>query len=228
MWPVGQAVKTPPSHGGNRGSIPLRATHCYFERDKQPNPEVVSMSDGILAIFLLSKTGIFYKYDMLQWNARLGEDIFCIVEPNPFLAQMMMFLYGIVGVMLVCDIVLCVSDYHKAGMQEIIKDLPVLVMTLALILFLCWVRKSTLTEVAAGAHKIGTKTGTLGRCRIFTWDEVVSKKEFFERVTFYGKKGKKLFAVSKQYAGYESFLQMYLDHVMIKRNQTAVKSGERR
>ena len=163
-----------------------------------------------------------------KWKARLGEDIFCIVEPNPFLAQMMMFLCGIVGVMLVCDIVLCVSDYHKAGMQEIIKDLPVLVMTLALILFLCWVRKSTLTEVAAGAHKIGTKTGTLGRCRIFTWDEVVSKKEFFERVTFYGKKGKKLFAVSKQYAGYESFLQMYLDHVMIKRNQTAVKSGERR
>ena len=66
-----------------------------------------------------------------KWKARLGEDIFCIVEPNPFLAQMMMFLYGIVGVMLVCDIVLCVSDYHKAGMQEIIKDLPVLVMTLA-------------------------------------------------------------------------------------------------
>ena len=26
MWPVGQAVKTPPSHGGNRGSIPLRVT----------------------------------------------------------------------------------------------------------------------------------------------------------------------------------------------------------
>ncbi len=25
MWLVGQAVKTPPSHGGNRGSIPLRA-----------------------------------------------------------------------------------------------------------------------------------------------------------------------------------------------------------
>ena len=24
-WLVGQAVKTPPSHGGNRGSIPLRA-----------------------------------------------------------------------------------------------------------------------------------------------------------------------------------------------------------
>ena len=24
-WLVGQAAKTPPSHGGNRGSIPLRA-----------------------------------------------------------------------------------------------------------------------------------------------------------------------------------------------------------
>ena len=24
-WLVGQAVKTPPSHGGNSGSIPLRA-----------------------------------------------------------------------------------------------------------------------------------------------------------------------------------------------------------
>ena len=26
MWPVGQAVKTPPFHGDNRGSIPLRVT----------------------------------------------------------------------------------------------------------------------------------------------------------------------------------------------------------
>ena len=26
IWPVGQAVKTPPFHGGNRGSIPLRVT----------------------------------------------------------------------------------------------------------------------------------------------------------------------------------------------------------
>ena len=28
IWLVGQAVKTPPSHGGNRGSIPLRAVDC--------------------------------------------------------------------------------------------------------------------------------------------------------------------------------------------------------
>ena len=26
LWPVGQAVKTPPSHGGDKGSIPLRVT----------------------------------------------------------------------------------------------------------------------------------------------------------------------------------------------------------
>ena len=26
MWPVGQAVKTPPFHGGNMGSIPVRVT----------------------------------------------------------------------------------------------------------------------------------------------------------------------------------------------------------
>ena len=27
-WPLGQAVKTPPFHGGNRGSIPLGVTIC--------------------------------------------------------------------------------------------------------------------------------------------------------------------------------------------------------
>jgi hypothetical protein len=26
IWPVGQVVKTPPFHGGNRGSSPLRVT----------------------------------------------------------------------------------------------------------------------------------------------------------------------------------------------------------
>ena len=30
MWPVGQAVKTPPFHGGNRGSIPLRVTNIIL------------------------------------------------------------------------------------------------------------------------------------------------------------------------------------------------------
>ena len=27
IWPVGQEAKTPPSHGGNSGSIPLRVTN---------------------------------------------------------------------------------------------------------------------------------------------------------------------------------------------------------
>ena len=31
IWLVGQAVKTPPSHGGNRGSIPLRAVDYLNE-----------------------------------------------------------------------------------------------------------------------------------------------------------------------------------------------------
>ena len=29
LWPLGQAVKTPPFHGGNRGSIPLGVTILY-------------------------------------------------------------------------------------------------------------------------------------------------------------------------------------------------------
>ena len=29
MWPVGQAVKTSPFHGGNGGSIPPRVTNFY-------------------------------------------------------------------------------------------------------------------------------------------------------------------------------------------------------
>ena len=29
IWPLGQAVKTPPFHGGNRGSIPLGVTILY-------------------------------------------------------------------------------------------------------------------------------------------------------------------------------------------------------
>ncbi len=28
-WPVGQAVKTPPFHGGNTGSIPVRVTFIF-------------------------------------------------------------------------------------------------------------------------------------------------------------------------------------------------------
>ena len=40
-WPVGQAVKTPASHAGNRGSSPLRVTNLI-------KPEVVRMKKTIL------------------------------------------------------------------------------------------------------------------------------------------------------------------------------------
>ena len=41
-WFVGQAVKTPPSHGGNRGSIPLQAVNYLRIVQPQKTPE----SDG--------------------------------------------------------------------------------------------------------------------------------------------------------------------------------------
>ena len=34
IWPVGHAVKTPPFHGGNAGSIPARATKATKEGTK--------------------------------------------------------------------------------------------------------------------------------------------------------------------------------------------------
>ena len=33
LWLIGQAVKTPPSHGGNRGSIPLSAASFHRVTD---------------------------------------------------------------------------------------------------------------------------------------------------------------------------------------------------
>ena len=37
IWSVGQAAKTSPSHGENRGSIPLQTATVYIY--KQPNPK---------------------------------------------------------------------------------------------------------------------------------------------------------------------------------------------
>ncbi len=34
-WPVGQAVKTPPFHGGNTGSIPVRVTFIFKKTAKK-------------------------------------------------------------------------------------------------------------------------------------------------------------------------------------------------
>ena len=51
-WLVGQAVKTPPSHGGNRGSIPLRTVLFII---KQPNPKMLETCQRFVAFFLLGK-----------------------------------------------------------------------------------------------------------------------------------------------------------------------------
>ena len=58
IWPVGQAVKTPPFHGGIRGSIPLRVTKSqymaimykhdsHFFRNAEPELTAVIASDII-------------------------------------------------------------------------------------------------------------------------------------------------------------------------------------
>ncbi len=36
LWPVGQAVKTPPFHGGNTGSSPVRVIIFYLEDYPSP------------------------------------------------------------------------------------------------------------------------------------------------------------------------------------------------
>ena len=48
-WLVGQEVKTPPSHGGIRGSIPLQAADC----NEQPNPKEAYLSRRIDKLFFL-------------------------------------------------------------------------------------------------------------------------------------------------------------------------------
>ena len=49
IWPVGQGVKTPPSHGGNRGSIPLSTA-----TEKPENIEL-SMVFGLLFFVCFEK-----------------------------------------------------------------------------------------------------------------------------------------------------------------------------
>ncbi len=55
---VGQEVKTPPSHGGIRGSIPLRAARLFF-KNEQPNPEE-PRSDNIRRWCFSCVTGKFF------------------------------------------------------------------------------------------------------------------------------------------------------------------------
>ena len=61
FWPVGQVVKTPPFHGGNTGSNPVRVTtfgglaqlgeHLPYKqgsavRSRHPPPYIFKMSEG--------------------------------------------------------------------------------------------------------------------------------------------------------------------------------------
>ena len=61
VWlrPVGQAVKTPPSHGGNRGSIPLQAVNYLRIVQPQKTPE----SDGS-GVFCCAESELLKKYAM--------------------------------------------------------------------------------------------------------------------------------------------------------------------
>ena len=48
LWSVGQGVKTPPFHGGNTGSNPVRTTEFLFgevQVDWMPNPVAINRSE---------------------------------------------------------------------------------------------------------------------------------------------------------------------------------------
>ena len=59
LWPYGQAVKTPPSHGGIRSSILLRATNLSSIRN-------FFYSSGVM-----NEKRKFEKY-LLFWNGNFG------------------------------------------------------------------------------------------------------------------------------------------------------------
>ena len=52
LWPLGQAVKTPPFHGGNRGSIPLGVTKINKK----------ARDIGLLLFYVLKKLCIHFIY----------------------------------------------------------------------------------------------------------------------------------------------------------------------
>ena len=64
LWLVGQAVKTSPSHGENRGSIPLRAVDCL----KQPNPikRCKYKVNGIAVFFIVPNRQLKVGEKMVQ------------------------------------------------------------------------------------------------------------------------------------------------------------------
>ena len=65
-WLVGQAVKTPPSHGGIRGSIPLRAAD-YFMNSPTLQKRCVFLDTPFFMSFQISRYYIIF-YMCFIWN----------------------------------------------------------------------------------------------------------------------------------------------------------------
>ena len=57
LRPIGQAVKTPPSHGGNRGSIPLSAAH-----------NIILKNTTLVVFFCAIKCNLCYYYIVILWS----------------------------------------------------------------------------------------------------------------------------------------------------------------
>ncbi len=77
LWLVGQEAKTPPSHGGIRGSIPLQATICDTER----------VGRDVHSFIHIRKLNIFRKGEYCMgkresYEAKTTELIQPVVEAN--------------------------------------------------------------------------------------------------------------------------------------------------
>ena len=83
LWSVGQAVKTPPSHGGNRGSIPLRT----IEDDRRYLPpvflffrELWNISYGNLKIMNSGQNDIFHVLFLKRKMVKYESGNTCVKE----------------------------------------------------------------------------------------------------------------------------------------------------
>ena len=73
LRPVGQAVKTPPFHGGNRGSIPLRVTIFFFK--KRLCKYLILHQDVCYNNKCLSHGGLAQLGEHLPYKQRVGGSI---------------------------------------------------------------------------------------------------------------------------------------------------------
>ena len=69
---VGQAVKTPPSHGGNRGSIPLRTVRfCQIHSDSADRKKIIYRYGSLVKRLrrrpLTAETGVRFPYELFRF-----------------------------------------------------------------------------------------------------------------------------------------------------------------